>query len=62
MKHSRLPSRQIHLDFHTSPYIPDVGKDFNAGAFAETMAKAGRSASDFKDLSFLSRFHFPIIH
>jgi hypothetical protein len=40
MKHSRLPSRQIHLDFHTSPYIPDVGKDFNAGAFAETMAKA----------------------
>ena len=28
-----LPSRQVHLDFHTSPDIPDVGKDFDKQQF-----------------------------
>ncbi len=32
--------RQIHLDFHTSPLVPDVGKDFDAEAFAATLADA----------------------
>jgi hypothetical protein len=32
--------RQIHLDFHTSPLIPDVGKDFDADTFAETLVEA----------------------
>ena len=32
--------RQIHLDFHTAPQIPDVGKDFDADAFAETLEAA----------------------
>src|SRR2546421_7965156 len=31
----RLPTRQIHLDFHTGPAIPDVGRDFDAKAFAQ---------------------------
>lgn len=35
-----LPYRQIHLDFHTSPLIPDVGADFNAEEFAQTLADA----------------------
>ncbi|GHV47114.1 hypothetical protein AGMMS49546_36380 [Spirochaetia bacterium] len=35
-----LPYRQIHLDFHTSPLIPDVGVDFNAEEFAQTLADA----------------------
>ncbi len=35
-----LPFRQIHLDFHTSPAIPDVAKDFNAAGFAETLKAA----------------------
>ena len=35
-----LPFRQIHLDFHTSPHIPDVGADFNAAEFIATL-KAG---------------------
>jgi hypothetical protein len=26
----KLPSRQVHLDFHTSELIPDVGRDFDA--------------------------------
>ena len=32
--------RQIHLDFHTSEKIPDVGAGFNADTFAETLADA----------------------
>jgi hypothetical protein len=32
--------RQIHLDFHTSPFIPDVGCEFDAQEFARTMKKA----------------------
>ncbi len=36
-----LPKRQVHLDFHTSPDIPDVGTDFDAEAFAESVQAAG---------------------
>ncbi len=32
--------RQIHLDFHTAPVIPDVGTDFDAEEFAETLVRA----------------------
>jgi len=32
--------RQVHLDFHTSEYIPDVGKDFDKNEFADTLEKA----------------------
>ena len=35
-----LPSRQIHLDFHTGPAVPDVGVGFDAKAFAQTMKRA----------------------
>lgn len=35
-----LPFRQIHLDFHTSELIPDVAADFDAAAFARTLAEA----------------------
>ena len=34
------PFRQIHLDFHTGPNIPDVGKDFNADNFADQLVVA----------------------
>lgn len=40
MKPITLRQRQIHLDFHTGPAIPDVGKDFDARAFARTMKQA----------------------
>ncbi|MFH0965035.1 MAG: hypothetical protein V2A58_13630, partial [Planctomycetota bacterium] len=36
----RLPRRAIHLDFHTLPAVPDVGIDFDADAFARTLADA----------------------
>ncbi len=35
-----LPMTQIHLDFHTSPLIPDVGADFDADRLADTFAEA----------------------
>ncbi|MGB7159739.1 MAG: alpha-amylase family protein [Tepidisphaeraceae bacterium] len=35
-----LRFRQIHLDFHTSRWIADVGVDFDARAFARTMKAA----------------------
>jgi hypothetical protein len=35
----RFP-RQVHLDFHTSPLIPDVGADFDPDAFAAAFADA----------------------
>jgi hypothetical protein len=35
-----LPRRHIHLDFHTSPHIPDVGSEFSADAFAQTFKDA----------------------
>jgi len=35
-----FPRRAIHLDFHTMPGIYDVGRDFDADEFAETLARA----------------------
>ncbi len=32
--------RQIHLDFHTSPDIPDVGQDFDPDVFGDTLVEA----------------------
>ncbi len=32
--------RQVHLDFHTSPHIPEIGADFDAKAFATTFRHA----------------------
>lgn len=32
--------RQVHLDFHTSPFIPDVGCEFDAREFARTFKQA----------------------
>jgi hypothetical protein len=36
----QLSPRQIHLDFHTSERIPDIGAAFDADAFAEAFAAA----------------------
>ena len=35
------PSRQIHLDFHTSELIPDIGGGFEKKQFQEAL-RAGR--------------------
>ena len=38
---THLPLRQIHLDFHTAPQIPDVGRDFDVETFARVLKDAG---------------------
>ncbi len=35
-----LPYRQVHLDFHTSPHIPDIGIDFDPQEFAHMLQEA----------------------
>lgn len=35
-----LPRRQIHLDFHTSEHVTDVGARFDPAAFADTLREA----------------------
>ena len=35
-----LRFRQIHLDFHTGPFIPGIGTEFDARDFARQMKKA----------------------
>lgn len=37
---NELRFRQVHLDFHTSGLIPDVGADFDAEAFAKALEDA----------------------
>lgn len=37
---STLPQRQMHLDFHTSPWISDGGSEFNAEVFIQIFADA----------------------
>lgn len=37
---SRFPRRTVHLDFHTGPDVPDVGRDFDPAAFARTFRDA----------------------
>jgi hypothetical protein len=39
-KRGGLPFRQIHLDFHTSELIPDVGADWDPKAFLATLQEA----------------------
>lgn len=36
----QLRLRQVHLDFHTAPSIPDVGLEFDAAEFARTFQAA----------------------
>lgn len=36
----QLPTREIHLDFHTSELIPDIASQFDAGEFASTAKEA----------------------
>jgi hypothetical protein len=35
-----LPFRQVHLDFHTSKYIENIGVDFDPDEFADTLVRS----------------------
>ena len=55
---SKSRYRQVHLDFHTSEYIPDIAADFDKEEFAKTFSKkqmeaichAGRNDRSYLDL------------
>src|SRR5947207_6405051 len=47
-----LRTRQVHLDFHTSPFIRDVGVNFDAKKFAATM-----QAAHVNSVTVFSKFH-----
>ena len=40
MNDLQLRLRQVHLDFHTAPSIPDVGVDWDADEFARIVREA----------------------
>jgi len=40
MSGSSFPFRQIHLDFHTSRFIENIGADFDPGEFVSVLKKA----------------------
>lgn len=40
MNPHRLPFRQVHLDFHTSPHIPGIGEKFDKVRWQETLSSA----------------------
>ena len=46
------PSRQVHLDFHTSEKIPGIGVDFQPEAFAEAV-----SAASINSMTVFARCH-----
>ena len=35
----KLPFRQVHLDFHTSEHMPDVGSEFSEENFREALTE-----------------------
>jgi hypothetical protein len=40
MPELKLPFRQVHLDFHTGPDVPQIGSEFDARVFAQAMVDA----------------------
>jgi hypothetical protein len=39
-EHFEFPKRTIHLDFHTGPWISDIGRDFNPEQFTQRFKEA----------------------
>ena len=39
MNNKDFKIRQVHLDFHTSKYIPDIGVSFNKNQFQSALKK-----------------------
>lgn len=54
---NKLPFRQVHLDFHTSEKILQVGEKFDAQTFASTLVKA-----NVNSVTCFSRCHHGMIY
>lgn len=57
MRNFKLPFKHIHLDFHTSPHIPDVAKDFDAEEFTRMLHKA-----KVESINLFARDHHGLIY
>jgi heat-inducible transcriptional repressor len=47
---SKIRYRQVHLDFHTSEYIPDIAADFDKEEFAKHVEDVIQQDSDIQIL------------
>lgn len=54
---NNLRYRQIHMDFHTSPHIPNVGADFDAEEFSNTLYEA-----DVNSVTLFARCHHGMMY
>lgn len=59
MSKDKIPYRQIHLDFHTSPYIPDVGGKFNAQEFVQNLKDANVNSINLFAKCHHGMFYYP---
>ena len=59
MKKDHIPYRQIHLDFHTSPDIPDVGAGFDPQEFVDTLKNAHVNSINLFTKCHHGMFYYP---
>ena len=59
MEKKGIPFRQIHLDFHTSPLIGDIGAEFDAEEFADTLKKAHVNSINLFTKCHHGMFYYP---
>ena len=58
----QLAQRQIHLDFHTGPDIPDVGADFEPAEFAAAFQAAHVNSVTVFAKCHHGHLYFPVAH
>ena len=61
MERKGIPFRQIHLDFHTSPMIGEIGAEFDAEEFAETLKKAHVNSINLFTKCHHGMFYYPTV-
>ncbi|MHB8062861.1 MAG: alpha-amylase family protein, partial [Ruminiclostridium sp.] len=54
-----IPYRQIHLDFHTSPFIGEIGAEYNTEKFIETLKKAHVNSINLFTKCHHGMFYYP---
>ena len=59
MKMKKIPNRQVHLDFHTSEMIDQVGSKFSAEEFADTLKNANVEAVVIMEICIMIRQNIP---
>ena len=52
-----LPTRQVHLDFHTSPLIPGVGAQFDKTQFQQALREG-----DLNSITIFAKCHHGVCY